>query len=340
MKIGIHYDHGKEMYPFCQIYEKILEFNKIDFVRLHIDETGFWEKAAVCDVIIFRWGHNHSISQLAKTILPIIENEMKVKVFPNQKTCWHYDDKITQYYLLSFYGYPIIKSWIFWDKTDATNWIKEADFPLVLKLKKGAGSTNVLLIKNEMQAVLFIKKLFNRGTLSTDFNLSKSTYLRRKAGKLLRKLSLRKKIADEFWEIEKDYVLFQKFLSGNEFDTRVTVIGGRAFAFRRMNRIADFRASGSGSLDHDISKIDPVFITKALEISARMGFQSMAYDFIYDEFRQPGICEISYTYNDLAVLKCPGYWDKQLNWHEGHYYPQYFQLIDLLNLPDLKNPIF
>ena len=33
-----------------------------------------------------------------------------------------------------------------------------------------------------------------------------------------------------------------------------------------------------------------------------------------------------------------GYWDENLNWHEGRYWPQYFELMDLLNMPELKLP--
>ena len=62
----------------------------------------------------------------------------------------------------------------------------------------------------------------------------------------------------------------------------------------------------------------------------------MAYDFLYDENKKPAFSEISYTYQDVAVRNCPGYWDSDLNWNEGHYWPQYFQLMDALNLPDLK----
>ena len=51
------------------------------------------------------------------------------------------------------------------------------------------------------------------------------------------------------FELQRDYLLVQEFLPGNGFDTRITVIGNRAFGFRRFNRPDDFRASGSGRID-------------------------------------------------------------------------------------------
>ncbi len=34
----------------------------------------------------------------------------------------------------------------------------------------------------------------------------------------------------------------------------------------------------------------------------------------------------------------PGYWDEELHWHEGHVWPQYCHLVDLLGRPDLVQP--
>ena len=50
------------------------------------------------------------------------------------------------------------------------------------------------------------------------------------------------------------------------------------------------------------------------------------------------VTEISYVYKDYMVYDCPGYWDTNLQFHEGHYFPQYCMLMDLLNMPDLKQP--
>ena len=141
-----------------------------------------------------------------------------------------------------------------------------------------------------------------------------------------------------FWARHKNYALFQKFLPNNDCDTRVTVIGERAFAFRRMVREDDFRASGSGNIDYDPSKIDMRCIQLAFNVSQKMGFQSMAYDFLLNEKGEPEFCEISYTCKSCAVHNCTGYWDPEMNWHEGQYWPEYLHLVDALGLPDLKVP--
>ena len=39
-----------------------------------------------------------------------------------------------------------------------------------------------------------------------------------------------------------------------------------------------------------------------------------------------------YNYVDRSVYGCPGYWDENLNWHQGHFWPQFLHLKDLLML--------
>jgi glutathione synthase/RimK-type ligase-like ATP-grasp enzyme len=270
---------------------------------------------------------------------------MKIPCFPNWKTSWHFDDKIKQYYLLRLHGFPIIDSYIFWEKDEALKWIESAQMPVIFKLKRGAGSNNVILVENKSNAKRLIKKMFGKGIKSgriSDKNSLQQRYstpyrkLRHLGGDLLR--GVRGEYEPLFWQVDKNYVLFQKFLPNNSFDTRVSIIGERAFAFRRFNRKNDFRASGSGNIDYDKDEVDKRAIQIAFRISERLNFQSMSYDFLVNEKKELEICEISYTYVDYAVYDCPGFWDKDLSWHEGHFWPQYCQLMDALGLPHLKQP--
>lgn len=345
MLVGIlKYDFPHFLKKTNDIYKKILKYNKIPYIELSLDQPDFWDLVKDLDLFIFRWAQPDDHHQIAKTILPILENSFGIKCYPNQKTCWLYDDKIMEYYLLNSLGYPFIESWIFWEKNNALKWAKEANYPVVFKLKKGAGSTNVVLIDKESDAIKVIKRMFGKGISSNGVphkgnvkykNLEK--FARAKIDKYF--LSKLRNIEPEAWQISKNYVLFQKFLPKNTFDTRVTTIGKRVFAFRRFTRKNDFRASGSGQIDYNIENIDLKLIELALKISKELNFQSMAYDFLFNEDNQPEICEISYTFSDKIIYDCLGYWDENLHWHEGHYWPEYLQLIDDLGLPSLEQPI-
>jgi len=138
------------------------------------------------------------------------------------------------------------------------------------------------------------------------------------------------------WKRQKDGALFQKFPPANTSDARVAVIGGPAFGFRRIVREGDFRASGSGIIDYDIDQIDRRCVEIAHRVSATCKFQSMAYDFLFNANGEPEFCEISYDCLSSAVQECPGYWDDNMSWNEGHFCPEHLHLMDALNLPDLK----
>ena len=308
MLIGIHKDPYGKYCDFLERYEKMLTHNGIEHIRLEASEPDFWDRVSELDLFIFRWRQIDDHHQLAKTIIPIIEKEMGISCLPGMATCWHYDDKIRQYFLLRQRGFPIIESWIFWDKKMALKWLEDADLPVVFKLKSGAGSNNVILVKSKNKARKLINRCFGRGIISgripdlddlrfKNFNPYKTIH--RWGGNILR--MLREEDISPDWQKHKNYVLFQKFLPDNNFDTRITVIGRRAFAFRRLTRKDDFRASGSGRIDYDASNIDPRCMKIALNISKKMDFQSMAYDFIFNEKMEPEIAEISYTYVDRDI---------------------------------------
>lgn len=345
MTVGIHYDRYQEVNSFTLKYKTILEFNQIEVLMLDSNDPDFFKKIKTLDAFIYRWYHYDFDRQIATAIFPVIENDLGIKCFPDSKTSWHFDDKIKQYYLMKVHHFPMTESWIFWDKNKALAWCKSAKYPVVFKLKGGAGSQNVVLVKDSLKAQKLIHEMFGSGfkkiglfrsgsTLFADFKLGKNLM---RLGWLIKKRFEGRPI-ETFYTPHKNYALFQKYLPENDFDTRVTVIGKRAFAFRRFNREHDFRSSGSGHIDADYTKIDLNHVKIAFDISTKMGFQSMAYDFLYNEHHESEFCEISYSFVDMAIYNCNGYWDENLQWHAGHFWPQYFQLIDLLNQPDLKQP--
>lgn len=338
MKIAlINSLYGKT--PFTERYREILDHNKIAYFDLDINAANLIEQVNEATHIIFRFTHYDSDMQLAHTLLPLIEHYLNKPVFPNQSTCWHFDDKVRQYYLFKAQGFPFIDTHIFWDREAALQWVeKEASFPLVFKLKGGAGSSNVVLLKNTVEAKDIVKKMFSYGIMPGKISgdtIQQQLSFKKKIRKRLKGIVIKDPM-NLFWQPHKDYILFQKFLPGNQHDLRITVVGGRAFGFYRKVRDNDFRASGSGTLVYD-KPVNMAAVKIALEISRTMGFQSMAYDFLFNENDEPEICEYSYTFQERAVYDTAGYWDEQLIFHKGHYWPQYFQLMDLLGLPDLKN---
>ncbi len=344
MLVGIHLDPYGRFRDLNAKFETILKYNDIPCLRLEASQPDFWEIIPRLDLFIFSWIHYDAYYDRATTILPIIENDYRVKCLPDQATCWHYDDKIKQYLRLKAQGFPVVPSWIFWEKEEALSWIKTAPLPLVFKLKSGAGSSSVLLVKTRNQARRLINIMFVKGIVTGKIPSLASTYFRdlnlyKEMRHFARRMKNRLQGIDPYpyWRRHKNYVYFQEFLPGNTYDTRVTTIGSRVFAYRRFVREKDFRASGSDNWSLDRSEVDMEMVKLGLEISQQMGFQVMAYDFLYDQNRNPRIVEISYTYGDYPEFST-GYWDRDLKWHNGSYWTQYFELVDALGRSDLKQP--
>lgn len=339
--IGIHVDRCNISTDFTSRYTQILEYNNIPYCILDSSTASFWETITKLELFIFRWHHTDYHHQLAKSIIPIVEFEYGIKCFPDWKTCWHFDDKIIQYYLLKKHGFPVVETFVFWDKDSAMQWVEIAEFPVVFKLKGGAGSANVVLVEDKARASDLIRQMFTKGFFSGGIlpYYKRGANLLGSAKSILKKAAMRAMCHTDYyssWNKHQNYVLFQRFLPRNTFDTRVTVIGARAFAFRRFCKGSDFRASGTGIHCYDPSDIDIRTVSMAFEVSKTLGFQSMCYDFLCNTDGEIQICEMSYTSKGVGVFNCPGYWDVDLKWHSGHYWPEYLHLVDSLGDAGLK----
>jgi hypothetical protein len=284
-----------------------------------------------CQAFMWRFAHAPEMRAIARRLLPVIEGYLHLVVYPDQRTAWHYDDKIAQAYLLHAVGLPTPETWVWHDMNGATAWLADAPLPLVLKLWSGAGSSNVRLLRTREDARRAIRHLF-RCPVATmrDLDRGRALSILWAAGRQLLRPGRQP------WELHKSYALLQEFLPGNGFDTRVTVIGPRAFAFRRFNRHNDFRASGSGLIDHNPDKIDLEFVRLGFRAARVLQTQSCAIDGLYKDGR-PVIGEMSYTYASWAVHECPGHWVESgvkaapdLNWVAGRMRPEEAQIEGML----------
>ena len=125
---------------------------------------------------------------------------------------------------------------------------------------------------------------------------------------------------------DKGYIYFQTFIPGNDSDIRLVVVGNHCFGIRRYSRKGDFRSSGSGIKDFNPSVISKNAVKSAFEMTKKLEMQSVAFDFLFhnEEYK---LIEISYAF---VSYKFPGYWDKELNWHEGEISPQHIMIEDFI----------
>ena len=165
MLVGIYDlkdDNGWDL-AVIKKYEKILTYNGISFIQMDASKPEFWEKVTSLNLFIFRWSHFDSDHQKAHDILHVVDRELGIKCYPDWTTCWHYDDKVKQYMLMRAHGLPMVESYIFWEKTKALEWTEKANYPVVFKLRNGAGSNNIALVHSRTQAQKLVKRMFGKG---------------------------------------------------------------------------------------------------------------------------------------------------------------------------------
>jgi hypothetical protein len=356
MRVAIHHD-PKAPTPYAEKWAYCLGRAGIEVKWVNLRYPDAIDQIKGSQGVMWHWEYLPHERQVAQSILHAIETYLHIPVFPDHNSCWHYDDKIAQFYIFQALNLPTPRTWVFWDREPACEWAQSAAYPKVFKLRTGSSSANVHLVNSAHEALQLIDLMFGPGTYPRGFRTvtRELDLLPRRRGKLRTiasrsKQSLRLAITGSpfalserrWWQLEKNYAYFQDFIPGNAGDTRITVIGKRAFGLRRFNRPDDFRASGSKRLDFDPKQIRAECVRLAHQISAALCAQSMAYDFLINQRGEPVLTEMSYTYVDWAVERCEGYWDPELVWVPGHMWPEAAQVEDFLvhiRDPNARKPV-
>jgi glutathione synthase/RimK-type ligase-like ATP-grasp enzyme len=308
--------------------------SSIDFIQVDPFEDDFISKVKLNNIKIFLM---HPEMQDPKTLL-FVKNliytleSYGVECFPSFRDYYTFDEKISQKYVFEILSIAAPATHIFYDRDAAKNYVSGCSFPIVAKLNKGAGAINVKLIKNRSDAVNYIATAFSTGfdatsavfkDVSTKFKIHNKS--RDWKGVIKRApATIFNMIRQKFYvQKEKGFVLFQEFVDGNSCDIRVTVIGDKAFIFKRMVRENDFRASGSGNIVYEVSEKEIECISVAFDIARKIGSKCIALDFVRDMTRDNFLLiEYSYAFKPEAVYACPGYWDEMGAFHEGNYRPE------------------
>jgi hypothetical protein len=326
MKIAIHSSPNS----FSDRWIAYCKIKRIEYKLVNCYANDIINQIADCNALMWHYHHgDYKDALFAKQLLYSVEFSGK-KVFPDSKTSWHYNDKVGQKYLLEVIKAPLVPTYVFYTKTEAMKWIDETTFPKVFKLRGGAGSQNVKLVKSSTQARRLVNRAFGRGFTQFD-----------RIGYLKERIRLYRDLDDHIIGIlkgvgrlfiptkfakmhakEKGYILFQEFIPNNQYDIRVIVIDNKAFAIKRMVRKNDFRASGSGNIFYEKEHIPIDTVKLSFQITEKLHSQCIAFDYIFDKIGNPLIVEVSYAFTVRAYDTCKGYWDRELNFHEGTFVPQ------------------
>src|SRR5699024_6180726 len=156
MNISILYRH----WSFSDRWIAYCDRENIPYKIVNCYDSNIIAQVADCDALMWHHHHGHMKDVLAARKILFALEHAGVRVFPDFRTAWHFDDKVAQKYLLEAIDVPLIPSYVFYDKQEAINWAKQTSYPKVFKLKGGAGSSNVKLVKTNKEARKIINKAF------------------------------------------------------------------------------------------------------------------------------------------------------------------------------------
>ena len=255
------------------------------------------------DGFIWRYNFRQPWTDAGPRIMAVVEDQHGLPVWPARVLRETFENKIAQAYVLDAIDVPRPRTWVFWSEKAAREALGELPLPLVAKLSRGVRGEGVALIRTREEAVRLIKQMFSFGLGSMEFMRGGKA---RRFGKYSPMIeALRKgRIKGNH---ERGYVIFQEFVEGNAFDTRVVIQGERAWASRRLNREGDFRASGSGVSEFDAKAISPAALALAWRVADAMGVRTLVAD-VMQRGEAPVMGEISYSMASHVVREMDGHW--------------------------------
>lgn len=194
--------------------------------------------------------------------LSIINDDLGLPIYPSKKELFLYENKRMYEYWLTANNFPHPKTYIFYTKSRALNFINESKFPLVFKTNGGASSSGVEIIKHKIRAKIIIHKIF--GFIDPRLSLGK-THWGKIAGLPIPK----------FGTAQKHYVLIQEFIP-IKWEWRIIKIGDSYFGHQKLLK-GQF-ASGSDIVGWVEPPKELLFMCK--EVCERGSFDSMAIDIL------------------------------------------------------------
>lgn len=99
-----------------------------------------------------------------------LAHEMGKIVYPSWEEIWLYENKRRVSYWLDAHNIPHPQTWVFYDRDEALEFVREWAFPLVLKTNTGAAASGVYILKTRSEAEALVRRAFSKGVVARRHN--------------------------------------------------------------------------------------------------------------------------------------------------------------------------
>ena len=186
---------------------------------------------------------------------------------------------------LKAYDIPHPRTWLFYNKVEAENFIRNIRFPLVAKVNIGASGSGVTILHSSKDAISYIHESFSNKGAPRRWgpNFESGGLLERGLHYIFHPEEIKRKLENfktKRAEIQKDFVMFQEYIP-HDFEWRVVRIGDSFFAHKKIK--AGEKASGSLLKVYEIPPFQLLDFVKG--ITDKHHFYSQAID-IFENKKQ------------------------------------------------------
>ena len=121
MKIAIH----QKKSGFSSEWMMYCEENYIPYKKVNCYRNDIISELEDCHGLMWHFNQSNPKDILFAKQLIYSLDSAGFKVFPDFHTCWHFDDKLGQMYLLEAVGAPLVPSYVSYSREEALNWIEK-----------------------------------------------------------------------------------------------------------------------------------------------------------------------------------------------------------------------
>lgn len=276
----------------CESYRDNVEYRVVNLT------TGNWLSEIQkypADILLAKpGGLTAKFKQLFDERIYILDNVLGYKIFPSPPEIFIYENKRLLSYWLKANEIPHPETSVFYDRSDASDYVADCLYPIVAKTSIGASGSGVQILKSKENALKYIEDSFTgKGSPQrTGPNMQKGGYLIRGFHYLLNPSDIGKKLMIYRRRAaypQRGFVIFQEYIE-HSFEWRVVRIGDSFFAHKKLK--SGDKASGALMKNYDNPPTDLLDFVKG--ITDKHQFFSQAVD-IFESDR-------GYLVNEMQCL--------------------------------------
>lgn len=264
MKLGIFKDFkGQHNILVNACKDLNIEHEEIDIIS---DNWADNIRNSQCDGFLVKPpGRRDAWKRMYDEKLYFVEKIMNYKIYPSYDEVFLYENKRVMSYWLRIHNISSPKTWVFYDKQEAIDFINSYNqFPLLFKANIASSGIGVKVLKNKRAAMKIVNQIF------TKFN-----FYNRGFTKWNKKWGIPYPMLDDK---QFDNILFQEIINV-KWEWRGVKIGESYFAHKKLMGKNGMH-SGSGIANYDTPPVEVMDFLK--HVCDEGKFNSMNVDFFED----------------------------------------------------------